>query len=498
MRIAAGYLLQESNTFSPEITHVTDFRLATGTAVLDRWSDTNTEIAGFHDAIRSELLPLFGGWAMTSGRIERSDFYEMTEIVRRAVREAGDIDGMLLALHGAMCAEGEDDCEGAIIDTVRGVIGRSLPLIVTLDLHANLTRRMVAGATAILGYKTYPHVDMRELGAAAARLMRATLSGEAHPVMAMRKLPMIVPAENMQTANGPMAEVFALGEAFRRSHPAILDTSVFGVQPWLDIEEMGGAVVVTADGNPAEAAECAGLMSKGFWERRADFAVPLLSPAEAIRRGLAFSGAPVVIGESADSPTGGSPGDIPEMLRALLESAPDVSAALCVRDEAAAALAWESRPGARIRVSLGGTVDRAFHRPVTVEGLVRSISDGCYRYKGKWNTGLGVQIGRTAVIDIGRISVVVSERPPSGIDPEIYRSQGIEPRDRKIVVVKSATAFRNEYGPFAAAIFMADTPGVTTANLATLPYRRVPRPIYPLDSFALTETTASSPRAGAE
>ena len=183
MRIACGYLLQESNTFSPEATHLSDFRLTTGKAVLDRWSNRNTEIAGFDDTLGSGLLTLFGGWAMTSGRIAAGDgFREMTKILQRVV-----------------C----DDCDGAIIQMIRGVIGHGVPLIMTLDLHANVTSRMVAGATPILGYKTYPHVDMRKIGVAAAELMQATVRHDVHPVMAMRKLPMILPAENMQDPGPP-------------------------------------------------------------------------------------------------------------------------------------------------------------------------------------------------------------------------------------------------------------------------------------------------------
>jgi microcystin degradation protein MlrC len=401
--------------------------------------------------------------------------------VAAQVRNAGRLDGLLLALHGAMCAEGCDDAEGALLETIRALTGPELPIVLTLDLHANITERMGQHADAILGYRTYPHLDLYETGAAAAELLLHTLRGEIRPVTAIQKIPMIVPAENMQTTGGPMAEVFRAGDEFRREQAAVLRVSVFGVQPWLDIEEMGCATAVVADRERALAAACASRMAQKFWDLREAFDVELLEPGAAIRIALATEGGPVVLSESSDSSTAGSPGDSAEMLRALVEHAPNVPAVLWLRDAPAVAQAWDLRPGAQIRTTLGGRLDRVFRRPVPVEGVVRSLSDGCYTFKGGWNRGMRVGMGRTAVMDVGAITAVVSEEAASMIDPEIYRSQGIEPRDRKIVVVKSANAFRAEYGPFASKILMVDTPGVSSANLRSLPYRRVPRPIYPLD-----------------
>lgn len=479
MRIGVGYLLQESNTFSPLATSLEDFSLATGEEAIRRWRGTGTEMGGFMEALDRpgvETVPLFAGWAITKGRILSAEFERILETIRAQLRAAGPLDGLALALHGAMCAEGEDDAEGAILAVVREVVGERLPIAITLDLHANLTQRVVALANAVTGYRTYPHVDMHAVAAESAGLLLRAVQGEIAPRTVMRKIPMLLPAENMQTAHGPMAEVWRYGR--ERQGAALLSFSVFGVQPWLDIAEMGCAVAAVADGDPGPAQAFCDDVARRFWELRGQFAVNLLDPAEAIRRALATDGKPVVLAESSDSPTAGSPGDSAAMLRAILDHAPGVPAALWLCDPAAVEAASCAGTGGRLRLPLGGAYNG---NRIPVEAEVMSLSDGEFVMRGTQYTGMITRMGRTAVLRVGAVRVVVSERPANNIDPELFRSQGIEPRDEKLVVVKSATAFRAEYGPFAAAMLVVDTPGVSSANLRGFRWERVPRPIHPLD-----------------
>jgi microcystin degradation protein MlrC len=489
MRIGVGYLIQESNSFSPVPTRQLDFGLQFGHDCYLRWQNTRTEFAGFLEIAarhQAEVVPLFAGWAMTAGPLLSAEFASIRRAVLDQIESAGRLDGILLALHGAMCAEDVDDCEGNLLEAIRAIAGSSTPLILTLDLHANVTSRMVRHATAVLGYKTYPHIDTFETGQAAGALLFGALSGKISPVMAMKKIPMIVPAENMQTAQGPMAEVFAHGSLLQHANPSILDVSVFGMQPWLDVEEAGCAVTVVAGGDAGAASRCAGSIADKFWALRRNFAVELWDPREAIRLALATEGQPVVLSESSDSPTAGSPGDSAEMLRLLMEEAPGTPAALAVCDPAAIETLWRTRPGDRIKLPLGGTLDRLHHKPVPFDGTVRTLTQGRFTFRGRWNHGVTVELGRTAVLESGAISIIVSEKPAGGTDADLFRSQGVEPRDNKIVVVKSATAFRDVYAPFAASIMVVDTAGVSSANLNSLPFRRVPRPIFPLDSFDWT------------
>jgi len=484
MRIGIGHMFTETNSFSPVVARLVDFQPVMGQALIERWRGTRTELGGFLDIlgeIDCEVAPMFSGWAITRGAVTDQEFERVKTMVREQVRNAGRLDGMLFALHGAMCAESVDDTEGALLEVVRGELGSEAPIVVTLDLHANLTRKMVDMATAIIAYRTNPHTDMYDTGRAAGAILQGILREEIRPVMEMQKIPLIVQAENMQTAHGPMAEVLQAGERFQAEHPKILSTSVFSVQPWLDIEEMGCATLAVADSDRRLASECARRMAQRFWDLRRDFEAELMDPKQAVCAALEFEGHPVVLSESSDSPTAGAPGDSVDMLRILLELAPRTPSAIWVRDPAVVESAWSILPGGKLRTWLGGGFDKVNRRPVLINGNVRALSDGRYTLKGGQFTGTAMEMGRTAVIEAEAISIVVSELPAFMLDPEVYRSQGIEPKDQKIVIVKSTSGFRSEYDPFAAKVIMVGTPGISSPNLQGLPYRRVSRPIYPLD-----------------
>ena len=492
MRIGVGYLLQESNTFSPVETHLRDFHPQFGAALLDRWRGTRTEIGAFLDVLEPsghEIVPLFAGWAMTAGPMSAETFDQLKTKVTRQAREDGPFDALLLALHGSLSAAETDDCDGELLEALREIAGPVALVALTLDLHANVTAKIASNADAVVGYKTYPHTDMYEAGLAAAEILVRALRGEVRPVTVMQKLPLIVPPENMQTTDGPMKEVFDAAEACREAHPEILSVSVFGVQPWLDIGEMGCATLAVADGNTDRAAACVRRAAQRFWDLRDRFDATLTPPEEAIREALAAGGGPVILAESADSPTAGAPGDSAELLRLLLQETPDVPALVWVRDPQAVEQAWSLRPGDSIHASLGARFNPAQYEPVSIEGRVRSMSDGRFVFRGAYNHGMVNEMGRTVVIGAGAVSIVVSEEAASMIGTEVYRSQGLEPKDHKIVVVKSANSFRSEYGPFMVKAIMVDTPGLSSSNLRSLPYRRVSRPIHPLDPVEFSTAT---------
>jgi len=484
MRIGVLGVHQECNTFSPIPTTLEDFHLRLGPELVDHWRGTRTEIGGFIDVLQRpdvEIVPLLAGWAITKGRILEPEFARMKQILADSLRAALPLDGMLVALHGAMCAEGADDAEGALLEVIRGLVGPSLPLCLTLDLHANVTERICRLADAVIGYRTYPHVDLYETATAAGELLMRILAGEPRPRTVMQKVPMIVPGENMQTAYGPFAEVWSFAKSLQT--PEIESFSIFGVQAWLDIEEMGGTVLAVTNRNEAKAREFCRLVAKRFWDLKKDFEVSFPPPESAIKEALETPGQPIVLSESSDSPTAGSPGDSADMLRALLHGAPGVPATLWLRDEAAVVLAEQAGAGAKLHVSLGGAYDKINRRPVTVDAEVLRFSDGDFVMTGSQYHGMKTSMGHAAVLQVGAVTVLVSKLPAINIDPQLFRSQGIEPRDRKIVVVKSATAFRAEYKPFAAKIIMVDTPGVSTPNIRSIPFRHVSRPVYPLDEM---------------
>jgi len=489
MRIALGNIVQESNSFSPvpgSWLHFPPGHLLRGDEVIaHRWG-TRTEIGGAIDVARAEditLVPLLSATTSASaGPMLGEVFAALRDELIAGLRSAERIDGVLLVLHGAMSAENCEDATGEILQAAREAIGLDLPLVATLDLHANVTRRMVERADALVGYHTAPHIDLYETGERGMRLLVRMIHDAVRPVAALRRLPMIVPAENGRTTEGPYAEVMDRAiELMRR--PSVLDISVFSVQPWLDVEDVGCSVVVNTDRDLDLAGRLADELAEMFWERRQRFDVTLESTAATIRRALASERHPFVLADSADAPSSGAPGDSTVVLEQLIAERPTRTCLHNIVDADAVAAMVDAGVGAEVTLQIGASSGVAFYRPITVTGRVRRLSDGDFTNKGQGFQGVVFRRGRTAVLEIGQIALVVMERPVIQWDPELYRSVGLEPRDAQIVIVKSPAAFRAAYEPLAAEVVVIDAPGVCNPNLRSLPFRRAPRPIYPLDEI---------------
>ncbi|HMO56774.1 MAG TPA: M81 family metallopeptidase [Roseiflexaceae bacterium] len=493
MRIAIGGIVQESNSFSPvpgSWLHFPSPQILRADELLTQRIATRTEIGGAIDVAREHgisLLPLFHASASASAGALRRDLYVALrdELIGR-LRAAGPVDGVLLVMHGAMAAEGCDDATGEVIRQVREMIGPDTPIVVTLDLHANVTYRMVEHASAIVGYHTAPHIDLYETGRGGTELLIRTIAGEVRPTMALRRLPMILPAENGRTTDGPYAEVMQRAISLCSS-PGALEMSVFSVQPWLDLEDVGCSVVTVTDSEQALAEELADELAEMFWERRTRFTVTLRPAAETLREALAAANGPVVVADSADAPSSGAPGDATGALALLLAEAPTRPCMLNIVDPEAVAHMIAVGVGSDVTLRLGASSGCLLYEPIEVSGRVRLISDGEFVNKGQGFQGVTFYRGRTGVLQIGQIALVVMERPVIQWDPELYRSVGLEPADAQVVIVKSPAAFRAAYAPFAAAIEILDVPGVCSPNLATLPFRRVRRPLYPLDPHMARE-----------
>jgi microcystin degradation protein MlrC len=484
-RIAIASIFQENNNFSPVRTHYDDFAPVFGEGVLERHRSAQTEMGGFIEvlsAARCRIEPVCAASAITANRLARADFGRLVKEFSHRLAKIRRPEALLFALHGAQTAEGADDAEGHLLGRAREVLGPEVPIVATLDLHANVTRAMAARADAIVGYHTYPHVDLFETGVKATRLALRILSGEVKPAMAFRKLPLIVPAENMQTTSGPMHRLMSRAERLERSGAAEA-VSLFGVQPWLDIAEMGCSVVTVTNNNRRAAQRQVDALARQFWNLRREFDVRLTRLDAAIRQARRIQGGPVVLSESADSTGSGSPGDSTAVLKALLAADLKAPAALFLVDSEAVDRAVRAGVGKTITMRIGGRLDRKHSHPVQVTGMVHLISDGRWMPRGKgYGSGVEISMGRSVVLKTRQIHVLIAERSVLTVDPELFRSHGIEPRHMKIVVVKSPNGFRAEYEPMAKAIFIVDTPGASTANLLSVPYRRVPRPIYPLDA----------------
>lgn len=491
MRIMVGGLMQESNTFSAAASALGDFERHCYVVgeVPSAMLGIENEWTGFRSAAAEagvELVPTLYATAVSSGRIGRASLDELKARLLAEMDRALPCDGILFALHGAWVAEDEDDADGEVLAAIRERAGPDMPIVVTLDSHANVTRRMIACADALVGYRTFPHVDYADTGYRAAKLLFAAVRGEIEPRLSLAKIPMIVPAENQMTDRGPMAELWAEAAA-GEARGVSLATSLFAVQPWLDVREMGFAAVTVSDAAGTAAAEAeAKRLGELAWRLRKRFDVELFTLSQALAL-VEGPGArrPVIVSDSADSPGAGSPGDSNAVLRELLAlDAGDglkMKCLLSIVDAPAARIACEAGAGAQVRLSVGYSVSTTLGQPLEIEGVVARAGDGRFRFSGGHVAHLEANMGRCAVVALGSVSLLVMENPVFTGDPAMYRCMGLEPMEADLVLVKSAAQFRAEYEKLSDAICILDTPGASTANLTSMPYSRLERPMYPFD-----------------
>ena len=485
MKVAIAALLQETNTFSPQATVRGHFLMTPGHELIESHKTENSEIHGFVDALTeagAQIAPILGGWAVSYGRIKAYDFQSLLDDLKEGIRKARPLDGLLLALHGAWAGEGIDSCDGTILRELRALLGPSVPIVATLDLHSNLTRTMWENADALVGYQTCPHVDLYDTGRRAGDLMVSRLRREVRPTMHAVKIPMVVQAENMLTDRGEFRQIYDRVRSLEGQGTTI-SASVFAVQPWMDVEELGWASLVITNNDPARAKSQTDELARFIWSVRKSFVISLPSVDEALEQALKTPGGPVVLGEGADGTMGGAPGDGTSILAGILKKRIDAPVAAVVVDPGAVEEAIRAGVGNTVTLRVGGKLDPDYATPVRVTGKVKLISDGEFRYKGRVYTGRLVMMGRAVVLSIGRIRLLISQRPVPTTDPELYRSHGIEPRDMKLVLVKSPLGMRTEYEPIARSIIIVNSPGCCSPDLTSLPFVRMPRPMFPFDEF---------------
>ena len=490
MRIALAEFKQESNTFSPVAGDWFHFRDSgywlTGRQVLSELTGADTEAGGAigvaERATGIELLPVLAASAGASaGPMKRDVFVTVLSHITDTLKNLGTLDGLLLCLHGAMVADGADDATGEILSAVRTVTGPEMPLALTLDLHANVTRQVAALADIIVGYQTIPHTDMKRTGARAMQLLIDTIAHRIAPIVSLCRLPMILPSERCTTTHGPFAQI--MQEAQRLEASSVLSASVFSVQPWLDIPDVGCSVIVVTDNDGALGRPEACRIGRMFWESRHLLIPAKLRPSEAIQQAAASDQRPFVFSDGSDAPSAGSTGDGVDILRVLLDTGFDDLALVNVVDAEVVQQAQAAGVGETISVLVGGKLAPRIHTPVGLTATVITISDGEFTHQGPGFHGMTFRRGATVVLRSGSIFLVVSERPVIQWDAEFYRSLGLEPREAKIVVVKSPGGFRADYEPISAGIVEVDTPGISCSDLTNLPWERIGRPIYPLDEM---------------
>jgi microcystin degradation protein MlrC len=491
MRLLSIGLCHETNTFATRTTSLADFVLASGgdasfpaEPIAGRFAGTGTIHGGYLAGAAQRgvtLEPLFFAQATPGGLVEDSAYRSMKgEILSRLAR-ALPADGVLLDLHGAMVTQSEEDPEGDLAEAVRQLVGPKLPVIMTLDLHANVTARMARHVNAIIIFDTYPHCDMNERGREAVELLARTVAGEVAPRMAYRQLPLITMPPKQCTLREPMQSTIAFLHELERG-PGMLTASIASGFPFADIRDAGASIITVADRDQALAERQADELASYVFGRRAEFTPELTPVGEAIRYARDEARGPVILADGSDNPGGGAPCDGTVILRELIAAKMTDAVVGVMIDAETVAQAHAAGVGQTIAATIGGKTDKLHGEPVVTEAYIRVLGDGVFTHQGVMNHGVVGNFGRMAVLVIGGVEVVLAERRSSQLlDMEMLRCVGVEPTRRKLIAVKSAVHFRADFGPIADRIFDADTPGIHRPDFSQYTYRRLRRPIYPLD-----------------
>jgi len=486
VRLFLAMMSHETNTFSNLPTDRAQFEarnLHYGGEILEAFRGTGTCVGGMIDAAarrRATLIPSVAAAASPAGLVTKDIYGHVKERLLRDLKAAGKVDGVLLDLHGAMVPEGLDDGEGDLIEAVRAAVGPAVPIAVTLDFHGNLSEHMVQGADLLNGYKTYPHVDMAERGVEATEQLIDIIGKRLKPTAALRKPPILPPLGNQGTARGPMRRLYDLAAEMEKD-PKVISISLFAGFPHADIPDAGFGVYVVTNDDQELADHLADRLADTAWTYRHEFIHTALPVREAVAKALATPGKPIVLADMADNTGGGAAGDGTEILRELVRVGARSAVVACLWDPKAVALCVKVGVGASVTLDVGGKVDDRHGAPLRVTGVVRTLSDGRFVHKGPMARGLPGRLGTTAVLDVNDIKVILISYRWQTLDPEMIRFVGIDPLDHKILVVKSTIHYRAAFEPIAGEIIEVDAPGLSSSNLGRFDFKRIRRPIFPLD-----------------
>jgi microcystin degradation protein MlrC len=492
-RIAIGGFMLESNGHAPVATRdqFESYGIFEGQALLDELAKQAPRapacLSGFNAAMDAgrpwTALPLYSSSGGASGPADQEYFDEVVARMTAGLRAVMPVDGVYLSLHGAATATVDVDPDGTLLERLRAIIGPDIPLIATFDLHANISMKMARMADMLIGYRTNPHVDMAERGAEAAFAMQAMLGG-AKPRCCFVKLPMIPPATSQNTAFGPFRDAIAYGQA-KLDHE-ILNVSIASGFTSGDTPKNGLAVLVYARHSQQAADAAAKDIASFIWNSRERWQVTLNSLDDAVAMARAAgegTRAPLLFADVADNPGGGGRGNTMYILRAFVEAGVQGCVVGIIFDPALAAEAHSLGKGATFRARFNRDETQEFSEKFEADAVVENLSDGTLVGRRGIAAGRTVTLGPTALLRIGGVQVAVVSQRRQLAEPRMVEHLGIDLAKVRSLVVKSRGHFRAGFDEFFDndRIIEVDVPGLTTVVLSRVPWRNVPRPIWPLD-----------------
>jgi len=485
MKIAIGGIMHESNTFAPQPADRQRFEeasLTSGEELLAIWKDAHHEVGGFIGGAAKyqySLVPTMMGWATPSGPVDDKIFDEIVAAIITMARQQ-PIDGLLIALHGAMVTANHPSADTEVLRRIREAFPGK-PIVATVDYHGNLSPAMADYVDGLIGYQTYPHIDQRQRGLLAAEIITRTLKGEIRPVTAIAKRSMILNLLGQATDREPMRSLMAKARQVEQ-RPGMLSVSVMAGFPFADVPPMGPSVIAIHDGDRAVAQAAAEELAQRMWDVRHELYVPCPTPAEAVSLAVASDRTPVLLIDLGDNIGGGSAGDGTVLLAEILRQKVSGAIVPLYAPEAVRA-AIRLGVGQYFSGMVGGSLDRLHGNPVRVSGVIKSIHDGKWveteaRHGGRRHNDQGP----TVVITIDGPNTLVLDSlrtPPFSLGQ--LTSLDLEPRNARVIVVKAAVAYKAAYEPIAGRIIEVDTPGVTASNPRHFDFKHIARPMFPID-----------------
>ena len=486
MRVGILCLMQESNTFlkrKTEFHHFEEDLFLEGNEIREKMVDSHHEVGGFLeglDAAGFDAVPIFAARALPYGTICKQAFDQLMERMFLLIDQAGPLDGYLVAPHGATVSEEHPDADGYWLSQLRKKVGTNKPIIGTLDLHANLSERMVESTNALIGYRSNPHLDQRARGLEAASLMAGMLRREVHPVQQAVFPPFVMNIEKQCTELSPCKELYGLAEELRMT-PGILSLSILQGYPYADVEEMGTSLIAVGDGPSEKTNAVLQELSQHLWENRETFdgtGVPLEEALNSLKK----ESSRTCLLDMGDNVGGGSPADGTLIAHGILNHQIPRSF-VCLYDPESVDRAKHSGIGSRIILELGGKTDDLHGPPLSLEVLVEGFYEGVFHEKQPRHGGsTRFGQGQTAVVscDTGLTVMLISKRM-APFSLEQLRSCGLDPETFQVLVAKGVNSPLAAYEEVCSRFIRVDTPGVTASNLNHFDYQHRREPMFPFE-----------------
>lgn len=487
MKIFLGGLHMEANSFTPVPATRETFTTWLEGSQMESMRGTSLELGGVYARLDQEddltVIPGFFAQACSSGPVRAEDFMEMSGKFFDAARRAGPVDGVLLVLHGAMQSETVDDCEGYLLSGIRDIFGPDVPVCASFDLHALMTEEMLEALDGCAGYHTYPHTDHYETGWRAAEHLLQLMNGGQRPRKFLRRIPLIMSCENSNTIDSPIVPAMEQLQVILERED-VLSGSLFLTQPWLDSPDLGCSMVLFLREDAGDGAEkLAGQILDYIWDNRRRFYPPMPDIRQALELCRDMP-RPVCLVDFGDVPNAGSTGDGTAVLKALLEARLPYPSVVVVADGESARQAMEMGEGARGLFHVGGSdIPGAFNCRVPIQAEILKLTEEPFVHLGPAQKGFISRPGIRALLRRENVYIILCEHVCVSHDRNILLTMGLEPAEMGIIAMRATHSFMSCYAGVMGSWLYADTPGYSTRNLKSLPFRRCKRPIYPLDEF---------------